>query len=122
MECPNCSKKLDRDSKFCQSCGQNVKKMFCSQCGKEAPSDSKFCRHCGHTLANSNNVVKLVSTSKDTSLDNKQVLSLGKFFLLTLVTLGVYLPYWGWKNWEIVKRVKGLPDQQAIAAACAGSN
>ena len=37
-----------------------------------------------------------------------------KFFLLNLVTLGSYQAYWGWKNWEIVKRARSTKDHTSV--------
>ncbi|KKQ66844.1 MAG: hypothetical protein US86_C0003G0087 [Candidatus Daviesbacteria bacterium GW2011_GWA2_38_24] len=83
--------------------------MYCSTCGKEISKESKFCRHCGHKLiTESSDIVKPSAISKDTSSGVKQILSIKKFFLFNLLTFGIYTAYWGWKNWEIVKRVKGL--------------
>jgi hypothetical protein len=37
-----------------------------------------------------------------------------RFFLLSLVTLGTYQAYWGWKNWEIVRRARGAKHHTSI--------
>lgn len=47
---------------------------------------------------------------------NPNILSFKKVFLLNLVTLGAYTVYWGWKYWEIVKRVEGSKDHTNVRA------
>jgi len=74
---------------------------FCSKCGEKLKFDDKFCSKCG-------NSVKTETTVKSISSSTKQIISVKKFFLFSLLTFGMYPIYWGWKNWEILKRVKGL--------------
>ena len=50
IECPNCSAKLEKNSKFCSECGAKIeikKASFCGQCGKPLITGAKFCANCG---------------------------------------------------------------------------
>lgn len=92
--------KLDFNLDFLDKKKENSD-SFCSKCGEKLKSDDKFCSKCG-------NSVKTETTVKSTSSSTKQIISVKKFFLFSLLTLGMYPIYWGWKNWEILKRVRGL--------------
>ena len=96
--------KLDFNLDFLDKKKENSD-SFCSKCGEKLKPDDKFCSKCGHKITSDRD------DSEKTRHDSpgaKQVVSVTKFFLLNLLTLGVYVVYWGWKNWEILKRVKGL--------------
>ena len=55
--CEECGSELEKESKFCSSCGAKVpekkpeaveeKPKFCQECGKPLDSDAVFCKHCG---------------------------------------------------------------------------
>lgn len=47
--CPNCNSKNTSDSKFCNSCGENLgsKKVRCIKCNVEIEENSLFCNICG---------------------------------------------------------------------------
>ena len=51
MRCPNCSKDIPFDSKFCPECGHNLAATVkCPECGTENPAGAKFCANCGHKM------------------------------------------------------------------------
>jgi hypothetical protein len=46
--CPKCETHLETNSKFCPSCGFNLKeKHVCPQCGEKLTENAKFCAGCG---------------------------------------------------------------------------
>lgn len=97
--------KLDFDLGFLDKKSETTKDRYCPKCREKAKQDDTYCSKCGHKLT------KDADDSEKTKHDShsaKHVVSVTKFFLLNLLTLGVYVVYWGWKNWEILKRVKGL--------------
>lgn len=81
---------------------------YCSKCGEKIKPDDTFCSNCGNKLTSDKDSSTKAEATKPTSPSIRQVISVKKFFLLSLLTLGMYQVYWGWKNWEIMKRVKGL--------------
>jgi RNA polymerase subunit RPABC4/transcription elongation factor Spt4 len=48
-KCPKCKKQITEDIKFCQSCGEKVKKE-CKKCQMFFSLETKFCSECGSTL------------------------------------------------------------------------
>lgn len=80
-----------------------TKDKFCSQCGKEVKPGDLFCPHCGHKSVST---LEDAEVSEDSSVPH--VISVPKFLFLSLLTFGMYQFYWGWKNWEIVKRAKDM--------------
>lgn len=103
------SDKLDFNLDFLEGKPKTDKDKYCSKCGEKIKHDDTFCSSCGNKLTKiENDLVKTETTVKPTSSGVHQVLSVKKFFLFSLLTLGIYPVYWGWKNWEIVKRAKGL--------------
>jgi membrane protease subunit (stomatin/prohibitin family) len=51
MRCPNCSKDIPFDSKFCPECGHNLSATVkCPECGTANPAGAKFCANCGHKM------------------------------------------------------------------------
>lgn len=50
--CTNCSSVLDTNSKFCNSCGTEVKKdiVICKKCNTNLDENSKFCPSCGEKV------------------------------------------------------------------------
>lgn len=100
--------KLDFNLDFLGGKSDKDEGKYCSKCGEKIKPDDMFCSNCGNKLTKDENNSVKAETTKPTSPGNKQVISVGKFFLLSLLTLGMYQVYWGWKNWEILKRVKGL--------------
>jgi len=86
--------------------------MYCFNCGEKIPSESKFCRYCGvsvgHTAHHDDKISENTEdiNRREYSLGNNQVIPIWQFLLLNLITFGLYQVYWGWKYWEIIKRVK----------------
>ena len=95
--------------------------MYCSNCGAKLSKSAKFCPECGAK----NISIEQGTPTKDTVAPaaaptpapssefqyKPPILHTAtplKFFLLTIVTFGVYVGYWGWRNWEIVKRARDL--------------
>ncbi|MHB9114280.1 MAG: SPFH domain-containing protein [Thermoleophilia bacterium] len=51
MRCPNCTKDIPFNSKFCPECGTNLAATVdCPQCQATLPVGSKFCPNCGQQL------------------------------------------------------------------------
>lgn len=51
INCPFCNALIDKDSKFCNSCGKQIPQaQYCKECGTKVSSDSKFCSNCGQKL------------------------------------------------------------------------
>ncbi len=49
--CPKCEQPLANNSKFCPSCGFNVKaKSTCSKCNEKLLPNAKFCGNCGEKV------------------------------------------------------------------------
>jgi TatA/E family protein of Tat protein translocase len=48
--CFYCSTPVDREAKFCPSCGQSLEPKKCSRCTAVNPLGNKFCSDCGETL------------------------------------------------------------------------
>jgi len=52
LECPNCHKKLQANSKFCNQCGREIPQdKVCANCNTPNAEDSKFCNQCGKPLS-----------------------------------------------------------------------
>ncbi len=50
MQCPDCSKAIPADSRFCPFCGHQQVVLFqCSNCGKNLTPGARFCSRCGHS-------------------------------------------------------------------------
>ena len=49
MKCPKCQFDNEKDSKYCNKCGNQLS-LICSECGKINSPDSKFCSKCGREL------------------------------------------------------------------------
>lgn len=84
--------------------------MYCQNCGKEISKETKFCKFCGHPTQPPTIVAAeetKVATIQTDSLSSKYVQSPWMFLFLNLITFGLYTPYWGWKNWEIIRKVNG---------------
>ena len=50
MDCPNCSREIVQQAKFCNYCGERVA-VACPSCKTLNPPDSLFCSDCGWNLA-----------------------------------------------------------------------
>lgn len=51
MRCPNCTKDIPFNSKFCPECGVNLAATVeCPQCRATLPAGSKFCPNCGQQI------------------------------------------------------------------------
>ena len=48
-KCPNCGKKNQLTSVFCNFCGSRIE-AICSKCNNQNPTGSKFCNSCGSIL------------------------------------------------------------------------
>ena len=54
LTCPNCSKQLPDNARFCDACGTKIPEtIFCPQCGEKTSRDGAFCEQCGKPLAES---------------------------------------------------------------------
>jgi membrane protease subunit (stomatin/prohibitin family) len=50
--CPDCTRKIAGDAKFCPHCGhQQIVFGQCSACGKNLPPNARFCPRCGGSAA-----------------------------------------------------------------------
>lgn len=48
INCYNCKKSIDSDSKFCKYCGFNLKEIdYCSECGYALIGNISSCSKCG---------------------------------------------------------------------------
>lgn len=51
MYCKKCGKEIEKDSKFCSSCGtkveNQVRKVYCSHCGEKIEYNLNTCPFCG---------------------------------------------------------------------------
>lgn len=50
MKCPECGKKIEQDSSFCEGCGKSLlgeEDNHCPNCGTEFDEETKFCQNCG---------------------------------------------------------------------------
>jgi hypothetical protein len=52
MKCSNCNHENSDETKFCESCGENLQAK-CSECGAFNSAKNKFCEKCGHKFATS---------------------------------------------------------------------
>ncbi|MDO5714104.1 MAG: zinc ribbon domain-containing protein [Tissierellia bacterium] len=49
--CKNCGETIDKNSKFCNYCGEkNTGNSTCSQCGETVKEGALFCSNCGNSL------------------------------------------------------------------------
>lgn len=49
IKCPNCSKTVKNDNKYCPYCGTPLKKI-CTKCGNEIQNDWIYCPECSTKL------------------------------------------------------------------------
>ena len=74
-ECPECGKKILKDSKLCSYCGYPLEEkeeeknnlIKCPECGKEIPKDVKECLFCGYPirkLCTPNFIEKIIHSEK----------------------------------------------------------
>jgi len=53
FNCPQCSAVVRPESRFCSSCGADLKRgLKCSECGTKLPPKSAFCPGCGVEVKN----------------------------------------------------------------------
>jgi ribosomal protein L40E/DNA-directed RNA polymerase subunit RPC12/RpoP len=57
QDCPHCGKRIMKDAKFCNYCGNPIvqkkaeeEKIICSKCGAVLQADAKFCSKCGMSM------------------------------------------------------------------------
>lgn len=53
MKCPNCNEELEKDSLFCQSCGEKINEediKKCPTCETINKSNASFCNSCGYNF------------------------------------------------------------------------
>lgn len=85
--------------------------MFCTHCGVKAQASDRFCAGCGRQLRSSAESgpesAPAESAQGETAPQTQQPYSVRNFFLLNVLTLGIYQLYWGWQAWEAVKRLEG---------------
>lgn len=82
--------------------------MFCPKCGIKVRLAAKFCRSCGYKLPKLKGSEASDRHSQGLTSNTHLVQSEWTFLLYSLLTFGMYQIYWGWKQWEIVKRVNRL--------------
>jgi hypothetical protein len=70
----------------------------CQYCSEEIMVDAKKCKHCGEWLEE--------TKKKEPKKDYKRSISVGRFTLLALATLGIYDLYWMYKQWVFLKEEK----------------
>lgn len=76
--CWNCGTAINKDTKVCSKCGENLSGKKCFNCGTIIEKNAKFCRKCG---------IDLSETSKETNLIASKI-SLITFFIFSI---SVYL-------------------------------
>lgn len=81
--CPKCGKVVEKGTKFCIECGENVEGLFnepkteqpvmkvCTKCGANLSEDQKFCEKCGEPVAPSEPVSNAIPTPTETSAENE---------------------------------------------------
>lgn len=85
--------------------------MYCINCGKNNPDGSKFCQHCGIKLSSQNNDLSIGKNTFEKSstpsdyIDKSihpypYVISLWKFFFLSILTFGIFHIYWFYRQWK----------------------
>lgn len=47
-ECEYCSKKIDDDENYCQTCMDEMDFHHCKNCGYECDNDYNYCPQCGY--------------------------------------------------------------------------
>ena len=89
--------------------------MYCNNCGKHNPEGSKFCQHCGkkftehYSATEGHSSVVPKSTHEFISQHTTPypyVISLWKFFILSIVTFGLFDIYWFYRQWKSFYAVK----------------
>lgn len=82
-----------------------VKVTYCHNCGKKLVPQAKFCGSCGAPKAvASGKLPKKVIIEKN----SVNIISPRKIIILMIATFGLFSIYWSYKQWQIVKRTKGL--------------
>lgn len=92
--------------------------MFCPNCGIKQPDSANFCHGCGskiptrsiNTENTQNSVQGLVEQNTATSQQGPKKYSAKsealRYFLLNTITFGLYAPYWGWRRWKFIGKIK----------------
>ncbi len=80
--------------------------MYCNNCGKLNPKNSNYCEYCGAKLAvhivedASNSDLQINGSISTNNPPYPYVISLWKFFILSILTFGIYEFYWFYKQWK----------------------
>ncbi len=85
--------------------------MFCPFCGTKVEDEAIFCGSCGKklpTLIVDRDQLPDDNEVHDQPKDKVLTLSISRFFIYSILTFGFYQIYWGWKCWEILKRLNKL--------------
>ena len=65
FHCPYCGAILQKNARYCSSCGKEVKFVECPSCRRLQVASSNFCRYCGKSLKLSAKVKKNLSKLKN---------------------------------------------------------
>lgn len=96
--------------------------MYCYNCGLRLPEQARYCSRCGTRQKSHVNTVDLrqhheparrhndapvepeleATQHKSADFYYSYLEETAKFFLLNLITFGLYTPYWAWKRWELI--------------------
>ena len=92
MKCPNCFKRINDDSKFCNYCGQKIEhEIVCNECGTKNELGSKFCKNCGAPLN------KVETPSNNETVENSDNPHKARFVLsiisMSLMLLSMFLVF-----------------------------
>jgi hypothetical protein len=106
--------------------------MYCNNCGKPNPKNSKFCQNCGIKLKGGkapkrslvNRELKL-SDEPEGTIDSQTtpypyVVSIKKFLILSVFTLGIYELYWLYKQFKSFKTVTPIKGPAWLLALFGG--
>ena len=63
--------------------------MYCEACNAELSSQSAYCSKCGALVAGGT-----------APTEQRRLYSLGRVGILTLVSFGLYFPYWMYVSWK----------------------
>lgn len=118
--CQICNTENPDDAIFCTECGErleNMKRLIkpengvkpvqdikkCPYCSEEVKSDAIKCKHCGEWL---NKPSKSQYENRTPQYSNAQ--PIGRLLPVILLSFGLYIFYWYYKNWKHLKSHKNL--------------